>query len=148
MTTTVAFPNCRSMATPSRRPLVVPDKATSRTFSSISAGVSFSSANPNASTKETERASGLSVEAISLASADPRLYFSAMPARRASKDSPKKLAARMKRRWRVVLLRNRGEILGTVEAPDVAGAKEAAERRSKVGAGTRCAVGRVSAQRH
>jgi hypothetical protein len=31
----------------------------------------------------------------------------------------------MKRRWRVVLLRNRGEILGEVEAPDVASAKAA-----------------------
>jgi len=36
-----------------------------------------------------------------------------MPPRRSSKkDSPKKLAGRMKRRWRVVLLRNKGEILG------------------------------------
>ncbi len=48
-----------------------------------------------------------------------------MPCRR-SKDSPKKLAVRMKRRWRVVLLRNKGEILGQVEAPDVASAKAAA----------------------
>jgi hypothetical protein len=40
-----------------------------------------------------------------------------MPPRRPSKkDSPKKLAGRMKRRWRVVLLRNNGEILGEVEA--------------------------------
>ena len=30
------------------------------------------------------------------------------------------------RRWRVVLLRNKGEILGEVEAPDVASAKAAA----------------------
>ena len=50
-----------------------------------------------------------------------------MPPRRPSKkDSPKKLAGRMKRRWRVVLLRNKGEILGDVEAPDVASAKAAA----------------------
>ena len=50
-----------------------------------------------------------------------------MPPRRSSKkDSPKKLAGRMKRRWRVVLLRNKGEILGQVEAPDVASAKAAA----------------------
>ena len=50
-----------------------------------------------------------------------------MPPRRSSKkDSPKKLAGRMKRRWRVVLLRNKGEILGDVEAPDVASAKAAA----------------------
>ena len=47
-----------------------------------------------------------------------------MPSRRTSKkDSPAKLAGRMKRRWRVVLLRAKGEILGTVEAPDVAAAK-------------------------
>ena len=48
-----------------------------------------------------------------------------MPSRRSKKDSPAKLAKRMKRRWRVVLLRNRGEILGQVEAPDVASAKAA-----------------------
>jgi hypothetical protein len=47
-----------------------------------------------------------------------------MPSRRSSKkDSPKKLAGRMKRRWRVVLLRSKGEILGTVEAPGVTAAK-------------------------
>src|SRR6476660_1293954 len=45
-----------------------------------------------------------------------RGYISAMPPRRSSKkDSPAKLAGRMKRRWRVVLLRHKGEILGTVE---------------------------------
>jgi hypothetical protein len=50
-----------------------------------------------------------------------------MPSRRTSKKhSPAKLAGRMKRRWRVVLLRNKGEILGQVEAPDVASAKAAA----------------------
>jgi hypothetical protein len=50
-----------------------------------------------------------------------------MPPRRSSnKDTPAKLAKRIKRRWRVVLLRNKGEILGTVEAPDVASAKAAA----------------------
>jgi hypothetical protein len=49
-----------------------------------------------------------------------------MPSRRSSKkDSLTKLAGRMKRRWRVVLLRSKGEILGTVEAPDVAAAKAA-----------------------
>jgi hypothetical protein len=32
----------------------------------------------------------------------------------------------MKRRWRVVVVRNKGEILGDVEAPDVASAKAAA----------------------
>ena len=56
-----------------------------------------------------------------------RGYIFAMPPRRPSKkDSPAKLAGRMKRRWRVVLLRSKGEILGTVEAPDVASAKAAA----------------------
>ena len=48
------------------------------------------------------------------------------PAASSKKDSPAKLAGRMKRRWRVVLLRAKGEILGTVEAPDVASAKAAA----------------------
>jgi hypothetical protein len=49
-----------------------------------------------------------------------------MPSRRSSKkDSPAKLSGRMKRRWRVVLLRNKGEILGQIEA-DVASAKAAA----------------------
>ena len=48
-----------------------------------------------------------------------------MPRRSSKKDSPAKLAGRMKR-WRVVLLRAKGEILGTVEAPDVASAKAAA----------------------
>ena len=53
--------------------------------------------------------------------------FAAMPPRRPSKkDTPAKLAGRMKRRWRVVLLRPKGEILGTVEAPDLAAAKAAA----------------------
>ena len=49
-----------------------------------------------------------------------------MPRRSSKKDSPAKLAGRMKRRWRVVLLRSKGEILGEVEAPDVAAAKAAA----------------------
>ena len=53
-----------------------------------------------------------------------------MPPRRPSKkDTPKKLAKRMKRRWRVVLLRAKGEILGEVEASDVASAKAAAVDR-------------------
>jgi hypothetical protein len=46
--------------------------------------------------------------------------------RRTSKDTPAKLAKRMSRRWRVVLLRAKGEILGTVEAPDAEAAKAAA----------------------
>ena len=51
-----------------------------------------------------------------------------MPPRRSGKkeDTPAKLAGRMKRTWRVVLLRARGEILGNVEAPDAATAKVAA----------------------
>ena len=49
-----------------------------------------------------------------------------MPRRTSKKDTPAKLAGRMKRRWRVVLLRAKGEILGEVEAPDVAAAKAAA----------------------
>jgi hypothetical protein len=56
----------------------------------------------------------------------PRLsYIPAMPPRR-TKDTLAKLAKRMKRRWRVVLLRAKGEILGTVEAPNVAAVKAAA----------------------
>ena len=39
---------------------------------------------------------------------------------------PREARGRIKRRWRVVLLRNKGEILGQVEAPDVASAKAAA----------------------
>ena len=49
-----------------------------------------------------------------------------MPRRTSKKDSPAKLAGRMKCRWRVVLLRHKGEILGTGQAPDVATAKAAA----------------------
>jgi hypothetical protein len=41
-----------------------------------------------------------------------------MPPRSSKKDSPAGLAGRAKRRWRVVLLRNKGEILGEVEAPE------------------------------
>jgi hypothetical protein len=48
------------------------------------------------------------------------------PRRRTTKDTPAKLAKRMSRRWRVVLLRAKGEIPGTLEAVDVAAAKAAA----------------------
>ena len=48
------------------------------------------------------------------------------PRRRTVKDTPAKLAKCMSRRWRVVLLRAKGEILGTVEAPDAQAAKAAA----------------------
>jgi hypothetical protein len=46
------------------------------------------------------------------------------PAAPARKTAPP--SSPVKRRWRVVLLRNKGEILGEVEAPDVAAAKAAA----------------------
>jgi hypothetical protein len=61
-------------------------------------------------------------------SARTRPIFPTMkqPRRRTSKDTPAKLAKRMRRRWRVVLLRAKGEILGTVEATDAAAAKAAA----------------------
>ena len=43
----------------------------------------------------------------------PHHYFAGMPPRRrTSKDSPAEFANRMGRRWRVVLLRRKGEILG------------------------------------
>jgi hypothetical protein len=48
------------------------------------------------------------------------------PRRRTSKDTPAKLAQRMSRRWRVVLLRAKGETLGEVEAPDAEAAVAAA----------------------
>ena len=47
------------------------------------------------------------------------------PRRRTSKDTPAKLAARM-RSWRVSLLRGRAQPLGTVEAPDERSAEAAA----------------------
>ena len=57
----------------------------------------------------------------------PPSYLAGMPIRRrTSKDTPAKLAGRMKRRWRVVLLRSKGEIVGQVEAPDAEAAKAAA----------------------
>ena len=49
-----------------------------------------------------------------------------MPPRPKSKDTPAKLASRMKRRWRIVLIRNRGEVLGTVEAADAQAAEKVA----------------------
>jgi hypothetical protein len=48
------------------------------------------------------------------------------PRRHTSKDSPAKLASRMKRRWRVVLIRSKGEVLGTVEAADPQAAEKVA----------------------
>jgi hypothetical protein len=50
-----------------------------------------------------------------------------MPSRRPKPmDTPAKLASRMKRRWRIVLIRNRGEVLGTVEAADPQAAEKVA----------------------
>ena len=54
------------------------------------------------------------------------------PRRRTSKDTPSKLAKRKSRRWRVVLLRAKGEILGQVEAPDAEAAKAAAAVQSEL----------------
>ena len=50
-----------------------------------------------------------------------------MPSRRPkSKDTPAKLASRMKRRFRIVLIRSTGEVLGTVEAADPQAAEKVA----------------------
>ena len=86
------------------------------------AGVTFEESHGN------QRAGGVSEGMTSLDLTPPApSYIPAMPPRRrTSKDTPAKLAKRMSRRWRVVLLRAKGEILGTVEAPDVAAAKAAA----------------------
>jgi hypothetical protein len=51
------------------------------------------------------------------------------PRRRTSKDTPAKLAGQMKRRWRVILLRNKGEVLVQVEAPSREEAKRVAAAR-------------------
>jgi hypothetical protein len=58
-------------------------------------------------------------ERLRIDSSCPHPYFVGMPPRRrTSKDTPAKLASRMRRRWRVVLLRSKGQVLGEVEAPD------------------------------
>jgi hypothetical protein len=50
-----------------------------------------------------------------------------MPSRRPrSKDTPAKLASRMKRRFRIVLMRKTGQVLGTVEANDAQAAEKVA----------------------
>ena len=50
-----------------------------------------------------------------------------MPSRRPKpKDTPAKLARRMKRRFRIVLIRSKGEVLGTVEAADANAAEKVA----------------------
>ncbi|MGB9259792.1 MAG: hypothetical protein WCB55_06445, partial [Pseudolabrys sp.] len=57
----------------------------------------------------------------------PYPYFLGMPSRRPkSKDTPAKLASRMKRRWRIVLIRSKGEVLGTIEAADAHAAEKVA----------------------
>ena len=66
-----------------------------------------------------------------------------MPSRRPKpKDTPAKLAARMKRRFRIVLIRSKGEVLGTVEATDPQAAEKVAaiqfERTSFSAAGCWC----------
>jgi hypothetical protein len=56
-----------------------------------------------------------------------RRIFTGMPSRRRTgKDTPAKLAKRMKRRWRVVLLRAKGELLGYVDAHDAPDAETVA----------------------
>ena len=49
-----------------------------------------------------------------------------MPPRPKSKDIPAKLAKRMSRRWRIILIRKSGEVLGTVEATDAHAAEKVA----------------------
>ena len=48
------------------------------------------------------------------------------PRRRTSKDSPAKLASRMKRRWRVVLLRHKGETSRACRGPRRGSGRKAA----------------------
>lgn len=55
-----------------------------------------------------------------------------MPPRRTSKDTPAKLAHRMKRRWRIVLMRSRGELLGYVDASDALAAEAAAAEQFRL----------------
>ena len=63
----------------------------------------------------------------------PHPYFGSMPPRRrTSKDTPGKLAGRMKRRWRVVLLRAKGE---RVEAPRCAGGQGGRKNSVRSGRG-------------
>ena len=58
-----------------------------------------------------------------------------MPPRRYKpKDTPAKLAKRMKRRWRIILLRSKGQLLGYVDAIDEKGAEAAAAEQFKLDA--------------
>jgi hypothetical protein len=77
--------------------------------------------------------SNMPVEQLTYAQIDrfdspcPRHCFSGMPPRRRGpKDTPAKLAKRMSRRWRVVLIRSKGQLLGYVDAADAQGAETAA----------------------
>jgi hypothetical protein len=55
-----------------------------------------------------------------------------MPRRTSKKDSPAKLAKRMKRRWRIVLMRSKGELLGYVDAADAQAAEKVAAIQFKL----------------
>jgi hypothetical protein len=54
--------------------------------------------------------------------------------RRSSKDTPAKLAKRMKRRWRIVLMRSRGELLGYLDATDSQAAEAVAAEQFRLDA--------------
>jgi hypothetical protein len=57
----------------------------------------------------------------------PYPYFRGMPIPPPQiQRHPAKLASRMKRRWRIVLIRGKGEVLGTVEATDPQAAEKVA----------------------
>ena len=57
-----------------------------------------------------------------------------MPPRRPKpKDTPAKLATRMKRRFRIVLVCSKGEVLGTVEAADAHAAEKVAAIQFQAG---------------
>jgi hypothetical protein len=50
-----------------------------------------------------------------------------------SKDTPAKLASRMKRRFRIVLMRKSGQVLGTVEAADPQAAEKSGCNPVRIG---------------
>jgi hypothetical protein len=63
----------------------------------------------------------------------PHPYFAGMPTRRrTNKDTPAKLAGRMKRRWRIVLMRSRGELLGYIDATDAQAAEAVAAEQFRL----------------
>ena len=63
---------------------------------------------------------------IRLRSSPDLISFRHATRRPKSKDTPAKLASRMKRRFRIVLMRKTGEVLGTVEAADAQAAEKVA----------------------